>query len=55
VRALPLPFEVLLERGEVVGALKPSGSPFIVLLDRQGTIVYEGDLDVVDWSDALAR
>jgi hypothetical protein len=46
VRALPVPFEVLLERGEVVGALDPSGSPFVLLLDRQGTIVYEGPLDV---------
>jgi hypothetical protein len=54
VRVLPLPFEVLLEQGEVVRALNPSGSPFVLLLDRQGTIVYEGDLDVVDWWEALA-
>lgn len=55
VRALPLPFEVLLEQGEVVGALNPLGSPFVLLLDRHATIVYEGPLDVVDWWDALAR
>ena len=55
VRALPLPFEVLLEQGEVVSVLNPSGSPFVLLLDHQGMIVYEGDLDVVDWWDALAR
>lgn len=55
MRALPLPFEVLLERGEVVSALNPSGSPFVLLLDREATIVSEGALDVVDWWDALAR
>ncbi len=55
VRALPLPFEILLEEGEVVGELAPSGSPFVLLLDRQGTIVYEGELDCVDWWDTLAR
>lgn len=54
VRGLGLPFEVLLEGGEVVGALEPSGSPFVLLVDRQGTIVYEGGLESVDWWDALA-
>jgi hypothetical protein len=33
----------------------PTGSPFILLLDRQGTIVYEGELDSVEFWDALAR
>ena len=55
VRALPLPFELLLEEGEVVSALMPTGSPFILLLDRQGTIVYEGELEGVEWWDTLAR
>jgi hypothetical protein len=55
VRALPLPFELLLEEGEVVAELAPSGSPFIVLLDAQGTILCEGELESVDFWDALAR
>jgi hypothetical protein len=55
VRALPPPFEILLEEGEVVAELAPSGSPFIVLLDREGEVVYEGDLETVDWWDTLAR
>jgi hypothetical protein len=55
VRALPLPFEILLEEGEVVAELAPSGSPFIVLLDREGTILYEGELDSVEWWETLAR
>jgi hypothetical protein len=55
VRALPLPFEVLLEQGDVVGALAPSGSPFALLVDAQGTIAYEGDLETVDFWNTLAR
>lgn len=54
LRGLPLPFEVLLEQREVSGALAPAGSPFVLLLDPQGTIVYEGDLDSADFWDALA-
>ena len=54
-RALPVPFELLLEQGEVVGELAPSGSPFIMLLDAQGTILSEGELDGVEFWDALAR
>ena len=54
MRALGLPFEVLLEEGEVVGALSPTGSPFVLLLDHQGTIVYEGGLESVEWWDTLA-
>jgi len=55
VRALTLPFELLLEEGEVVRELAPSGSPFILLLDSQGTIRSEGELDGVELWDALAR
>jgi hypothetical protein len=55
VRALPLPFELLLEEGEVVSQLAPSGSPFIVLVDAQGTIRSEGELESVELWDALAR
>ena len=32
----------------------PTGSPLVLLLDAQGTIVYEGDLEGVEWWDALA-
>jgi hypothetical protein len=54
VRALGLPFEVMLEEGDVVGTLGPSGSPFVLLLDHQGTILYEGELDTVSWWDTLS-
>jgi hypothetical protein len=54
LRALPVPFEVLLEDGAVVQALEPSGSPFVLLVGRDGTIACEGDLDTVDFWDALA-
>ena len=54
LRALGLPFEVLLDEGEVVGALAPSGSPFVLLLDQQGTILYEGALESVEWWDTLS-
>jgi hypothetical protein len=55
LRALPLPFELLLEDGQVMTALNPTGSPFVVLLDRAGTVVCEGELDGVMLWDALAR
>jgi len=55
VRALGLPFEVMLEEGDVVETLLPSGSPFVLLVDHQGTIVYEGGLETVEWWDTLAR
>ena len=31
MRALSLPFEVMLEEGDVVGTLEPTGSPFVLL------------------------
>ncbi len=55
LRALALPFELLLEEGEVMASLHPHGSPFVVLLDRAGTVVCEGELDGVLLWDALAR
>jgi hypothetical protein len=55
LRALPLPFELLLEKGQVMTALAPQYSPFVVLLDRSGTVVFEGELDGVKLWDALAR
>jgi hypothetical protein len=54
MRALSLPFEVMLEEGDVVGTLEPTGSPFVLLLDHQGTIHYEGGLESVEWWDTLA-
>jgi hypothetical protein len=41
LRALPLPFEVMLEEGDVVGTIEPTGSPFVLLVDHQGTIRYD--------------
>jgi hypothetical protein len=55
VRALPLPFELLLEPGDVMLSVAPKGSPFVLLLDPQGTIVSEGELESVELWDALAR
>lgn len=55
VRALELPFQLLHEHDEgVAAAVRPPGSPAIFLLDRTGTVVYEGGLDPVDVWDALA-
>ena len=54
LRALPLPFEVMLEEGDVVGTIEPTGSPFVLLVDHQGTIRYEGGLESVEWWDTLA-
>ena len=54
LRALPLPFEVMLEEGDVVGTIEPAGSPFVLLVDQQGTIRYEGWLESVEWWDTLA-
>jgi len=55
LRALGLPFELLLEQGEVMLAVASKYSPFVVLLDREGTVVTEGWLDGVDLWEALAR
>lgn len=55
LRALPPPFELLLEQGEVYSALMPKGSPYVVLLDRAGTVLAEGELDGVSLWNALAR
>lgn len=34
--------------------LEPDRSPIILLLDRRGTIVYEGELDSVEWWETIA-
>ena len=36
VRAVGLPFEVMLEEGDVAGTLAPSGSPFVLLARPRG-------------------
>ena len=55
VRALGHPFHLLHEHdGGVVGTILPPGSPSIFLLDRTGTVVYQGELDAVEVWDALA-
>ncbi|HET7290795.1 MAG TPA: hypothetical protein VFM88_00090 [Vicinamibacteria bacterium] len=55
VRALGHPFHLLHESDEaVVGTVQPPGSPATFLLDRTGTVVYEGRLDAVEVWDALA-
>jgi hypothetical protein len=54
VRSLGPPFEVMLEEGDVVGTLEPTGSPFVLLVDQRGTIRYEGGLESVEWWDTLS-
>ncbi len=56
IKAAGLPLEMLLEDGSLTAAVGQSSSPFIVLLDRAGTVRYEGELDPVDmWTVAAAR
>jgi hypothetical protein len=55
VRALGVPFHLLHEHdAAVIGAILPRGSPSIFLLDRTGTVVYQGELDSVEVWDVLA-
>ncbi len=55
VRALGLPFHLLHESDEaVIATVLPPGSPSIFLLDRTGTVVYQGELDSVEVWDVLA-
>ena len=49
-----LAFEVMLEEGDVVGTLEPTGSPFVLLVDQRSTIRYEGGLESVEWWDTLS-
>ncbi len=53
-RAARFAVSILLEPGNVVEAVMPHGSPFVMLLDRGGTVVYEGELDAVELWDTLA-
>jgi hypothetical protein len=53
-RAAGHPVSVLLDPGDVTGAVAPQGSPFVLVLDRTGTVVYEGELESPDLWDTLA-
>lgn len=53
-RAAGYPVSVLLDPGDVTRAVAPPGSPFVLMLDRTGTVVYEGELDSVELWDTLA-
>lgn len=55
LRSLPLPFELLIERGEVMVPVAANYSPFVVLLDREGTVVCEGELEPVELWEAVGR
>ena len=53
-RAAHLPVSVLLDPGDVTAAVGQSMSPYVLMLDRTGTIVYEGELESVELWDTLA-
>ena len=56
VRAAGLPVTVLHEADAAVTlAVMPTGSPFILILDRDGDVAYEGELESVDFWETLAR
>ena len=51
-----LPVEILHDAdGEVTHAVEPTGSPFVVALARDGTVLTEGALEQVELWDALAK
>jgi hypothetical protein len=54
VRGASLPMELLLEDGELSAAVRQTGSPFIMLLDRARRVRYEGELASVDLWNTLA-
>jgi hypothetical protein len=54
IREAGLPFELLLENGDLALALELSTSPFIVLLDRDRRIRHEGNLTGVGVWNALS-
>jgi hypothetical protein len=54
VRAGGLPLELLLEDGSVTAAVRQTSSPFVVLLDRQGRVRCEGELESIDLWNTLA-
>jgi hypothetical protein len=54
VRADRLPLELLLEDGLVTAAVQQTTSPFVVLLDRQRRVRYEGELASIDLWNTMA-
>ncbi|MBK5257207.1 MAG: hypothetical protein JJE39_14360 [Vicinamibacteria bacterium] len=54
VKAAKLPLEMLIEDGSLSAKVRQTSSPFIVLVDRTGTVRYEGELDSVDMWTAAA-
>jgi hypothetical protein len=54
-RKARLPFSLLHdERGLLSAAIEPSGSPHMLVLERSGTIVYEGEMESADLWGLLA-
>ena len=53
-RAARLPVSVLLDSGALTQAVAPTMSPFVLMLDRTGTVVYEGELESFELWDVLA-
>ena len=55
-RAAQLPFEVLLDGdGTLSQAMRPPGSPYVVALDGQGTVLAEREMEAIDLWSALAK
>lgn len=51
-----LPFDVLFDPdGEKTMALEPTGSPYVLAVDRNGVVLEEGQLEEVDFWVALGR
>lgn len=53
-RERKLPFVVLHEDGSLCAAIEPPGSPWLFVLDQQGRVVHEGELEGCELWDALA-
>ena len=49
-----LPIQVMAEDGEVTMTLEPTVSPYILMLDKRGVVVCEGQPDDADFWDVLA-
>lgn len=55
-KRLGLPINLLYdENGSLSGAIEPSGSPFILMVDKKGTIQYEGWFEIADLWETIGR
>jgi hypothetical protein len=54
VREAGLPFELLFDDGALTEAVRPGGSPFVLVLDRSRRVLCEGELPGVDLWKTLA-